>query len=70
MARLPERLWRVAEVADYLGRSPDSIYWLVSQRKIPHAKAGGILYFDPAEIAEWLARGRKPVVSADEEAAA
>ena len=35
------------------------IYALVSEREIPHSKRGNKLYFDRAELLDWIAGGRR-----------
>jgi len=50
-------IWRVAEVACYLGVSKGHIYNLCSRREIPFAKKGKLLYFIPKEIENWILLG-------------
>ena len=35
------------------------LYTLVSERSIPHAKRGNRLYFNRAELLEWVANGQR-----------
>ena len=52
------------EVAtDVTGLSDASIYRLVSERAIPHSKKGNRLYFNRADLLEWVAQGRRGVTS-------
>jgi len=41
-------------LADYLGISPDTVYTMVSQRRIPYVKVGRLLRFDLKVIEEWI----------------
>ena len=48
------------EVAQQVtGLSKPRIYALVSARQIPHAKRGNKLYFNRAELLEWIAAGKR-----------
>jgi len=48
------------ELAQQVTRlSKARIYALVSVRGIPHAKRGNKLYFDRAELLEWVAVGKR-----------
>lgn len=67
----------VAEAAAYTGLSKDTIYRLVSQRKIPYYKSDGAgvspgkyTYFDKAELREWLKKHRVPTNEEVQEQAA
>lgn len=53
---MPEayRLLDVQEVATLTGQAKQSIYQMVSARKIPHVKIGHSVRFDPREIEEWI----------------
>lgn len=51
----PDRL-TVAEVARHLRLGTRSVYDLVARKGLPHARAGGKLLFDLAEVERWLAR--------------
>lgn len=50
-------IWRVADVAEYLGVSIGHIYNLCSRREIPYVKKGKQLYFIPKEVENWLLQG-------------
>ncbi len=50
-------IWRVTDVADYLGNSKGHIYNLCSRRSIPFVKKGKQLYFIPKEIENWVLQG-------------
>jgi len=50
-------VWTVKEVASYLTVSIGHIYNLVSKKKIPYRKRGGILRFIPQEIFDWINEG-------------
>lgn len=48
------------ELAQQLTRlSKPRLYALVSARGIPHAKRGNKLYFNRAELLEWVAAGKR-----------
>lgn len=47
------RFLTVHEAAELLRLAPKSLYSLVSQRRIPHRKAGRRLLFLESEIIEW-----------------
>ena len=51
------RIWRVQEVARFLGCSIGHVYNLVSDKKIPKRKKGRFLYFVPDEILNWILEG-------------
>ena len=51
------KIWRVEDVAKFLGCSKGHIYNLVSDEKIPKIKKGKFLFFIPREILEWLLQG-------------
>ncbi|HLE12808.1 MAG: hypothetical protein A2504_16410 [Bdellovibrionales bacterium RIFOXYD12_FULL_39_22] len=53
------RIWRVRDVAKYLGCSVGHIYNLVASEKIPKKKKGGLLFFIPNEILSWILEGEK-----------
>ena len=46
-------------VAAYLGTSVRHVRRLVSERRIPHHKVGGLLRFDPTAIDRWLAENER-----------
>ena len=54
-AAAPARL-TVAEVARHLRLGTRTVYDLVARKGLPHARAGGKLLFDLAEVERWLAR--------------
>ena len=47
-------LWRVRDVAEFLGVSCGHIRNLNCKKKIPSRKVGKLLYFFPEEILEWV----------------
>jgi excisionase family DNA binding protein len=47
------RLMNVAEAAEFLRVSPETLYTLVSQRRIPYRKAGRRLLFLESELLDW-----------------
>jgi len=52
-----KRIWRVGDVASFLGCSIGHIYNLVSDEKIPKFKKGKFLFFAPEMILEWIKEG-------------
>lgn len=51
-----ERLWRVTEVAAYLGKSPRWVRGEVAAERIPYLRIGRSLRFEPSAIRSY-ARG-------------
>ena len=49
-----QRLMSVKEAAVYIGLSPHTVYTMVSQRRIPHAKVGKLVKFDEAMLQAWI----------------
>ena len=60
----------VTEVADYVGVTRAQIYKFTSEKAIPHFKPRGkLLYFDRAEIDDWLKQNRvKTIAEVEKEA--
>ncbi len=54
-----ERMMTVAEVADYLGFRPATIYSYIKNGKIPVYRASGRWRFKHSEIEEWLRKNTK-----------
>ena len=52
-----KRIWRVDDVARFLECTKGHIYNLVSDEKIPKRKKGGLLFFIPEEILDWVYEG-------------
>ena len=52
-----KRIWRVDDVAEFLGCSKGHIYNLASDEKIPKRKKNGLLVFVPEEIHNWILEG-------------
>jgi len=48
------RLLRIKEAAEYTGLAIDTLYKMVSQRRITHIKLGGALRFDPVHLDQWI----------------
>ena len=44
----------IHEVAQYLGISPETLYKMVSQRRIPYVKVGRLVKFDVRLLDEWI----------------
>ncbi len=49
----------VPEAAVYLKTTPAYIYKLTFERKLPCYKPNGRLFFDPAELEEFVRKGRR-----------
>lgn len=52
-----KRIWRVEDVASFLGCAVGHVYNLSSDEKIPKRKKRGLLYFVPDEILSWVLEG-------------
>ena len=50
------RLVDIRVVANYIDVSIDTVYTMVSQRRIPFVKVGRLLKFDLKAIDAWIAR--------------
>jgi excisionase family DNA binding protein len=48
------RLIDVKEAAGWLGVTPQTLYKMVSQRRVPYVKVGGALKFDPDKLQAWI----------------
>ena len=57
----PSNLIDINAVAEWLGVQVRHVRRLVTERRIPFLKWGGLLRFDPDEIAQWLESVRVPV---------
>ena len=51
------QIWRIEDVAGCLRCSTGHVYNLVSKRRIPFRKKGGLLLFIPSEIFNWINEG-------------
>jgi excisionase family DNA binding protein len=51
---LPRKLLTVKEVSAYTGLAPDTIYKMVSQRRIPFTKVGRLVKFEQSALDAWL----------------
>ena len=54
---LHKRIWRVKDVAEFLGCSKGHVYRLASDEKIPKIKKGKFVYFMPERIHNWVLEG-------------
>ena len=52
-----KKIWRVGDVAKFLGCTIGHVYNLASDEKIPKRKKLGILFFVPEEILNWILEG-------------
>jgi excisionase family DNA binding protein len=51
---LSRKLLTVKDVSEYTGLAPDTIYKMVSQRRIPFTKVGRLVKFEQAALDAWL----------------
>lgn len=56
-----ERLWRYAQVQDYLCVSYAWVKRMVAENRIPHRKYGRLIRFVPSEIRGWRPPPDRPV---------
>ena len=54
MLTIERRLVNARELGEYLGKSPEAIYQMVSRRQIPFVKMGGSTKFDLRVIDAWI----------------
>jgi excisionase family DNA binding protein len=54
-----QKLWTVAEIAEYLRVEPRTVYVWVREKGMPARKAGDELRFDPDEVERWTMRDRE-----------
>ena len=67
----PDReLVDIAWVAARLGVTARMVRRLISERRIPHLKAGGHIRFEPTDVERFIERCRRPVKDEGEEPAA
>lgn len=52
-------LWTIDDLKDFTGLQKQSIYNLVSSRKIPFRKKCSKLFFVPNEILNWIEEGEQ-----------
>ena len=52
-----KKIWRVRDVAKFLGCSMGHIYNLASDERMPKRKKNGFLFFIPEEILNWVLEG-------------
>lgn len=52
-----KKIWRVGDVAKFLGCTIGHVYNLASDEKIPKRKKNGFLFFVPNEILNWILEG-------------
>ncbi|MCB1032130.1 MAG: helix-turn-helix domain-containing protein, partial [Acidimicrobiales bacterium] len=48
---LPEELWDIERLAEFLGASKRFVYRLTSERRIRYYRVAGSLRFDPDDVA-------------------
>ena len=53
---LPEKLWTVAEVAEFLGVTERTVRTWQRSHRLPFLKIGGTVRFRPGDVWDWVAR--------------
>lgn len=53
-----DRLWRVGDVARFLGMSKSWVYQRAAAGLLPYVKIGAALRFNPEAVREWVRRQR------------
>jgi len=48
------RILNIKDAAAYTGLAVDTLYKMVSQRRIPYVKLGGALRFKPEHLDQWI----------------
>jgi excisionase family DNA binding protein len=48
------RLITIKEAGEYTGLSPNTLYTMVSQRRVPHVKVGRLVKFDVEMLDKWI----------------
>ena len=51
------QIWRITDVAEFLQCSVGHVYNLASKKRIPFRKKGGLLFFLPSEVVQWINEG-------------
>ena len=49
----PERLWTVAQVAEYLAVTERTVRAWQIEHRLPFLKIGGVVRFRPADVVSW-----------------
>ncbi|MBV6507391.1 MAG: hypothetical protein JJLCMIEE_00436 [Acidimicrobiales bacterium] len=49
----PERLWTVADVAEYLAVTERTVRAWQTEHRLPFLKIGGVVRFRPADVTAW-----------------
>jgi excisionase family DNA binding protein len=49
----PERLWTVADVAEYLAVTERTVRAWQTEHRLPHLKIGGVVRFRPTDVVAW-----------------
>jgi excisionase family DNA binding protein len=55
-----ERLWKVADVVEYLGVSASWVYLHVSLGDLPYLRVGGLLRFSPEAVRRYALGEQQP----------
>jgi excisionase family DNA binding protein len=54
MVMQPDRLWTVAEVAEYLAVTERTVRAWQTDHRLPFLKIGGVIRFRPADLMAWV----------------
>lgn len=52
----PEKLWTVADVAEYLGVTERTVRTWQQSHRLPFLKIGGTVRFRPTDVRSWIDR--------------
>jgi excisionase family DNA binding protein len=55
---MDNRWLSVAEIAEYLGVKPDTVYKWITRKSMPAHKLGRLWKFKTDEVDEWIVTGR------------
>jgi len=65
---MDDRWFSVAQIADYLGVSQDTVYTWITTKKMPAHKIGRLWKFKRDEVDAWVRQGKSADQSASEDA--
>ena len=58
-----KRLLTIAEAAALLGVKPQTLYFWVSQHRVPHRKIGRLVRFTESDLEEFVGKQKQPLAS-------
>jgi len=61
---LADRMWKVADVADFLGVSPSWVYLHVQLGDLPYRRIGGLVRFFPDDVRSYARGEQLPAIPA------